>query len=41
MAYLLYKESHPSVQSSLNLFNAGNLDVSEKHGYDKKFYPLQ
>ena len=41
MAYLPHKDSHPSVTSSLNLFNAENVDVSVKHGYYEQFYPQQ
>ena len=39
MAHLLYKESHLFVNSSLNLFNAENVDVSVKHRYYKQFFP--
>ena len=38
MAYLLHKESHFSVTSSLNLFNTENVDLSVKHGYYEQFY---
>jgi len=41
MAYLPYKESRPSVNSSLYLFNAENFDVGVKHGYHGQFYPQQ
>ena len=41
MSYLPHKDSHPSVTSSLNLFNAENVDVSVKHGYYEQFYPQQ
>ena len=41
MACLPHKDSHPSVTSSLNLFNAENVDVSVKHGYYEQFYPQQ
>ena len=39
MAYLPHKECHPSIISSLNLFNAENVDVSVKYGYYEQFYP--
>jgi hypothetical protein len=41
MAYLPHKESHPTVTTSLNLFNAESVDVSVKHGYYEQFYPQQ
>ena len=39
MSYLPHKEYHPLVNSSVNLFNAGNIDASLKHGYYEKSYP--
>ena len=33
MAYLPHKESHPSVNSPLNLSNVENVDVSVSYGY--------
>jgi hypothetical protein len=41
MTYLPHKESQPSITSSLNLFNAENVDVSVKHGYYEQFHPQQ
>ena len=41
MAYLPHKNSQPSITSSLNLFNAENVNVSVKHGYYEQFYPQQ
>ena len=41
MAYLPHKDSHPSLTSNLNLFNAENIDVSVKHGYYEEFYLQQ
>ena len=41
LACLPHKDSHPSVTSCLNLFNAENIDVSVKHGYYEQFYLQQ
>jgi len=41
MTYLPHKESYPSITSSLNLFNAENVDVSVKYGYYEQFHPQQ
>jgi hypothetical protein len=41
MAYLPYKESRPSVNSSLNIFNAENIDFSVKPEHFEQFYPQQ
>jgi len=41
MAYLPHEESPPSLTSSLNIFNAQNVDVSLKHGYFERFYPQE
>ena len=34
-------ESHPSITSSLNLFNAEDVDVTLKYSYYEQFYPQQ
>ena len=41
MVYLPHKESHPSVNSSLNLLYAEYVDMSEKYGYYEQFDPQQ
>ena len=41
MANLPYKDSYPSIISSLSLFNAENIDVSVRHGYCEQIYPKE